>query len=289
MSLRFTESKSELESKKIWKVPTIIGFDEKSSETSNTQIVCIIDTETTGLDTNKDEIIELGYMLIEYDQHGRFFDVIKRFNQLQQPSVPITPEITKITGITDEDLEGKSIDWNEVVSDISTASLLVAHNAQFDRKMLERYSDVFKDRIWGCSVNDVDWESIGEKIRSQEWLLYKIANCYYEAHRALDDVNALSFLLSRPHPEYNTPLFQQLSTNAVQDSYIIRAVGSAFSEKDSLKALGCRWDGDNRIWWMKASESNLSERQNAIQEAAPTCRPQVSVIHAKDRYSVRDV
>ena len=259
MSLRFTESKSELESKKIWKVPTIIGFDEKSSETSNTQIVCIIDTETTGLDTNKDEIIELGYMLIEYDQHGRFFDVIKRFNQLQQPSMPITPEITKITGITDQDLEGKSIDWNEVVSDISTASLLVAHNAQFDRKMLERYSDVFKDKIWGCSVNDVDWESIGEKIRSQEWLLYKIANCYYEAHRALDDVNAVD--------ENGDPILDQdgnqVVTQGLKSQAIARAKQQAGGELEATDWMVVR-AAEGR----KPCSQSVLDARNAIRDAS---------------------
>lgn len=167
--MTLTFEPEDLQYKKIYKVPSVItGFNEKPEGFHPSTQIALLDTETTGLNTSNDEIIELGYLIIEIDDEGRFYDVVKRFNQLQQPSKPLPPEITEVTGLRDEDLEGHSIDWSEVESDLDNVSLIVAHNAGFDRKMMERYSQVCKNTLWGCSVNDIDWKALGQKNRSQE-------------------------------------------------------------------------------------------------------------------------
>src|SRR5215211_1508916 len=59
------------------------------------KIAVIVDTETTGLDHAKDEVIELGMVAFTHDEQGRIGDVIGTFNGLREPSVPIGPEITR--------------------------------------------------------------------------------------------------------------------------------------------------------------------------------------------------
>lgn len=289
MSLSFEPE--ELQYKKIYKVPSVItGFNEKPDGFRPTTLVALLDTETTGLDTSKDEVIELGYLIIEIDDEGRFYDVVKRFNQLQQPSTPLSPEITEVTGLTDEDLEGHSINWSEVESDLDNVSLIVAHNAGFDRKMMERYSQVCKNTLWGCSVNDIDWKALGQKNRSQEWLVYAIGGCYYDAHRALDDVNALSLLLSRTPDGSDRPVFYELLQRSQQDLCIIKATGSHFDEKDALKAIGYRWNTKERVWYKEALASEFESDKEAIKQqlmqAAPSCKPTMGRVPAIRRYAV---
>lgn len=289
MSLSFEPE--ELQYKKIYKVPSVItGFNEKPDGFRPTTLVALLDTETTGLDTSKDEVIELGYLIIEIDDEGRFYDVVKRFNQLQQPSTPLSPEITEVTGLTDEDLEGHSINWSEVESDLDNVSLIVAHNAGFDRKIMERYSQVSKNRLWGCSVNDIDWKALGQKNRSQEWLVYAIGGCYYDAHRALDDVNALSLLLSRTPDESDRPIFYELLQRSQQDLCIIKATGSHFDEKDALKAIGYRWNTQERVWYKEVLASEFESDKEAIKQqlmqAAPSCKPTMGRVPAIRRYAV---
>ena len=64
------------------------------------KIAVIVDTETTGLDQTRDEVIELGMIALTYDGDGQVGDVIGTFNALREPGVPISPEITRLTGIT---------------------------------------------------------------------------------------------------------------------------------------------------------------------------------------------
>ncbi|MDA9976070.1 exonuclease domain-containing protein [Alphaproteobacteria bacterium] len=77
---------------------------------AETKIGLIIDTETTGLDPRTSEIIELAMLAFSFSPDGRVFRIADVFAQLRQPSHPIPPEITKLTGIDDSMVAGKSID-----------------------------------------------------------------------------------------------------------------------------------------------------------------------------------
>jgi DNA polymerase-3 subunit epsilon len=74
--------------------------------TDGERIAIIIDTETTGLDHTKDEVIELGMVAFTYREDGRISDVVGVFSVLREPSVPISPDITRLTGITSELVAG---------------------------------------------------------------------------------------------------------------------------------------------------------------------------------------
>jgi DNA polymerase III subunit epsilon len=67
-----------------------------------TKIGILLDTETTGLDHRKDEVIELGMVKFGYTPDGRIIDVTDTFSAFNESSEPIPAEITALTGITDE-------------------------------------------------------------------------------------------------------------------------------------------------------------------------------------------
>jgi hypothetical protein len=81
---------------------------------------------------------ELGICLFEYDrQNGRIYKVLGSWEWFEDPGFSILPEITKITGITDEMVAGHRIDDRAVNDLLSRIVLVVAHNADFDRRFLE--------------------------------------------------------------------------------------------------------------------------------------------------------
>lgn len=249
--------------------------------------VCIIDTETTGLDTDKCEIIELGYQLIEFDSQGRFYQVLAAKNFLNQPEGEITPEVTQVTGLTMEDVAGHEIPWDEVEQDIANAALCVAHNAGFDRPVLERYSEVFIDKIWGCSVVQIDWQAltdIGSK--SQEFLCWKIGQFFYDAHRALDDVQALSQLLSLTVGPESQTAFSYLLKSVRISKVMVKATGAPFDVKDDLRKRNYRWNPDERVWQKMMNESSLETEQ--VWLSAHSCtNPTIIRLKASDSFSIR--
>ena len=165
-----------------------------------TRLGLFVDTETTGLDHARDEIIELAMVPFTYGVDGEIYAVSEPFQQLRQPSKPIPSEITAITGIDDAMVDGKSIDPDAVASFAAPAALVVAHNAAFDRKFLEHYSDVFNTKPWACSMSEVDWAREGFEGTKLAYLAAG-ARFFYERHRANHDCMAAIELLARGSPE----------------------------------------------------------------------------------------
>ena len=66
-----------------------------------TKPLVVFDLETTGLDLVKDRIIQLSFIKVYPD--GRE----ERGNELVNPERPILPEITELTGISNDDVKGK--------------------------------------------------------------------------------------------------------------------------------------------------------------------------------------
>ncbi len=88
----------------------------------------VFDFETTGLESNKDEIIEIGAVKISKGK------IVSTFSTFIKPSVAIPQEITDLTGITEE-MVAKAPAINYVLPDFYKYCYgcgLVAHNIAFD-------------------------------------------------------------------------------------------------------------------------------------------------------------
>lgn len=228
-----------------------------------------LDTETTGIDTRRDEIIELAMVPFDYDPEGRLCAIYAPFVALNQPGKPIPPEVTQITGITDAMVEGHAIDPSQVAAFIAPAVIIVAHNAAFDRPVVERLTEAFKLKGWACSMSQVDWK--GEGFEGTK-LSYLASQCgfFFDGHRAENDCLAGLEILGRPLKDGRTALAHLLQT-ARQPNWRINAAGSPFEMKDKLKARGYRWNGDDaagpKAWFIDVPESDLdAERLFLTQE-----------------------
>lgn len=229
-------------------------------EGTKTRLGIFLDFETTGLDPARDEIIEIGMVPFTFAPDGRVFGTGEPFSRLRQPSIPIPPEVTAITGITDEMVAGKTVDPAEVASFVAPAALVAAHNAAFDRKFAERFSDVFNTKPWACSMTQVPWKEEGfEGTR----LGYLLAGCglFHDAHRAVDDCVAGVEVLARPLPKSGVPAMARMLEEARKATCRIWAENSPFDMKDILKARGYRWNGDAngkpKAWHVDVPEDRL--------------------------------
>jgi DNA polymerase-3 subunit epsilon len=145
-----------------------------------------LDVETTGKDAARDEVIELAMVPFQYDGEGRLVGVGAPFVELREPSIPISEEITRITGITNAMVTGKSIDPAKVAAFIELAVIIAAHNASFDRRFAERFCEAFKHKGWACSMSQIDWS--GEGFEGAK-LSYLASQCgfFFDGHRAEND------------------------------------------------------------------------------------------------------
>ncbi|MGX1317459.1 DNA polymerase-3 subunit epsilon [Bradyrhizobium sp. USDA 377] len=222
----------------------------------------LLDTETTGLDHARDEIIELGMVKFEYSADGRILGVGETFSAFNEPSAPISAEVTALTGITDEMVAGHRIDKASVNAFVDGAVITIAHNSSFDRKFAERYWPVFEHKAWGCSMSEIDWRKHGFAGAQLGYLLNG-AGYFHHAHRAIDDCHALLEVLAFELPTMGSSALALLLETARRPTMRVWAEQTAFELKDSLKRRGYRWndgsDGRPKSWFIDVDETGLDD------------------------------
>ncbi|KLK94788.1 DNA polymerase III subunit epsilon [Microvirga vignae] len=221
------------------------------------KLAVIVDTETTGLDHTRDEVIEIGMVAFSYDEDGRIGDVVGTFNALREPSIPITPEITRLTGITPDMVNGQMIDLEAVETFIRPAHLVIAHNARFDRPFCEGLAQGFSLKAWACSHAEVSWSDFGFEGSKLGYLLSQ-CGWFHQGHRAVEDCHALLEVLASPLTDDAGCAMSHLLTSARKTLVRVWAEGSPFEMKDALKKRGYRWcdgkDGRPKSWFIEIGE-----------------------------------
>lgn len=240
---------------------------ETKPEHPRVRIGLFLDLETTGLDPTHDEIIEIGMVPFAYNINGTLLGVLPSFNRLREPSVPIPPEITRLTGITSDMLKGKNFTSEEVAAFALQADLIIAHNADFDRTFIENFCPDLANKPWACSMADIPWELAGFEGKKLGHLVMQ-AGFFFKGHRAQDDCLATIGLLGlNIFPEGKTGL-SYLLKRARTEFVRIWAINSSFDSKDILKARGYRWnDGSNgqpKSWFIDCHPDKQAEETDFL-------------------------
>jgi len=252
-----------------------------------------VDVETTGLDTETDEIIEVALLPFDYDPKTGSIVAVHEgaaLNELRDPGIPIPADSSQIHGITEDQVKGKIVDDARVNSLVDGSDLIIAHNAAFDRPMLERVWPCFAGKPWACSLVDIDWRAEGFGAGKLDYLLMQ-QGWFYDGHRALSDCLAGVFLLSRQLPISDTIGMSVLLRSARVQRFSIRAKGAPFESKDDLRKRGYRWDpgneGREKAWWtiVENTEAELEWLGENIYRREVDLP--VKAITAMDRFSNR--
>jgi DNA polymerase III subunit epsilon len=252
----------------------------------------LVDVETTGLDAARDEIIELAMVGFDYTIDGLILSVDAPFQSLREPGRPIPPEVTTLTGLDAAAVAGHRIDTDEVTKIAAGADLIIAHNAAFDRRFLERFATGFDAKAWACSMTQVDWAGEGfEGLKLAH--LAADAGFFYDRHRAANDCLAAIELLRRPLPRSGAYAMTQLLEKARTPACRIWAERAPFDLKDMLKARGYRWNADGaggpRAWYIDVPEKDVAaevdylQREIYLGEIDPLIRRIDALVRFSDR------
>ena len=161
----------------------------------DSEIVCV-DLETTGLDRRRDVIIEIGAVVLK---NGK---ITEEFNTFVSPDRKLSPQITQLTGITDQMLKGAPSQREALQAffDFAGDRPLAAHNADFDMGFLaagcERYGIPFRNA-------SVDSLILAQNLLPElgKYKLDIVAEHLhlpaFNHHRASDDAATVAYML--PH------------------------------------------------------------------------------------------
>ena len=223
-------------------------------------IAIIVDVETTGLDHRRDEVIEIGMVSFVHDAQGRVGPVIGALSLLREPSIEITPEITKLTSITADMVAGHVLDTEAVRTLLEPADLVIAHNARFDRNFCERLVDGFVHKPWACSVAEVRWAELGYEGAKLGYLVHQ-NGWFHHGHRAVDDCHATLEVLAADLRDGTGSALGHLLASSQRTRVRVWAQYAPFDMKDVLKRRGYRWnggeDGRPKAWWTEVDEDDV--------------------------------
>lgn len=214
----------------------------------------VVDTETTGFSRTDACVVELAMRRFRFTDDGTITHLGRTFGWLQDPGKPLSSETVRLTKLTDEMVRGQSIDVATATTVLRSASLVIAHNASFDRWWVEQLLPDAAGLPWACSMTEIDWRELGYDSRVLGYLLCQ-AGYYHHGHRAGADVDAVIQLLRQRDADGRTHLSRLLETSS-RPSWIVRAIGAAFSSKDALKDRGYRWDADHQCWWREIQDKD---------------------------------
>jgi len=213
------------------------------------QRVVVFDTETTGLDTQNDDIIQIAAIEIVEGEIGRSFEVF--INTDKDLS-----ESEKIHHISKDYLNEHAISKTEALSqfiDFVGSDVLVAHNLQYDYEILN--SNLQKENLSRLSQAIRLYDSIDLSKRlypklpsyKLEYLLEKLGIEGINSHNALDDVKAtVNLVLTFEEPilkytearEKFTERYHTVFKNIKERfSPIHQAISGYFTEEMPLKEV----------------------------------------------------
>lgn len=212
-------------------------------------LVAGIDFETTSVDPETCSPTEVGIAIWDPKRNV----IVETISQLIYVDSEI--ENSAITGID----TGMVVAYGWKIQDIRLmlssrldgADWLMAHNADFDRTILNRIISI--DKPWIDTMTDLPYPE-NFKTRSLPYLAVEHGFMNPFSHRALFDVITMIKIAS----QYN---FEEILTYAKSPTMWLQAVVS-FDDKELAKARHFIWDPTNKFWVKQIKEFNLEYEES---------------------------
>ena len=233
-----------------------------------------VDCETTGFSVERDEIIEIAMLPFTYAvDDGRIVEVLhdQALVSRNDPGRPLDPAVSALTGLTDQDLQGRHIDVDAANALVSQTHLIIAHNAAFDRAFFERIVPATRNTPWACSMRDVPWLVHGCPSSALHCLACQYGTFARDRHRALADCEVGVWLLAQTLPDSDLQVLAALRESASRETVRLWAAAAPFAAKDELKTRGYRWmpearNGIDRAWWTEVAPELVSAELEWLRE-----------------------
>ena len=278
-----------------WKLIRKLNLPKQYNEPSTGEIKkgVVLDVEATGLSIGHDDVIQLALLPFEYEvPSGKILSIKKEeaFDGLREPRIPISTEASLITGITNEMVINKKIESKDVENIINNTDLIIAHNASYDRPMVEQHWNCFKNVSWACTFKSIDWLQEGFSSAKLELLVVNFG-WFYEGHDAFNDCEACLALLSETLPNRDSTVFSAVREYASNPTFLIKAIDAPYNKRNILRRKGYKWRPadqlNGKVWWTETK--NYEEEVKWLHEEIYNKKINIPIkqISALNRYSDR--
>nr|WP_297765611.1 3'-5' exonuclease [uncultured Butyrivibrio sp.] len=176
----------------------------------------VFDTETTGLSSEKDRIIEFSAIEVSISEAGGF-SITNELDVFINPDMQIPEEIVEITGITNEIISEQGIDESEAFAKIKEFfgenPIICGYNISFDNRFMSELYKRNGDNFGYAFSLDV-FKLAKEKLPKPHKLI-NVCEKFgldkkYQFHRSIEDVKATLDVFLKLLPYYKEDTTQHL-------------------------------------------------------------------------------
>ncbi len=203
--------------------------------------ILILDTETTGL-VEGSVAIEVAVVLYSL----KHLAALRSFASLIYAEANPAENINHIPPNLLAEAPPAEAVWPSVHAMAASADVIVAHNADFDKRFVP--APYLAEKIWVCSQDDLRWPKQVKSRESLITLMLAHGLGVSHAHRASADVDMMARLFTRVgEHEYD---YQEMFRLGMQPKALFKA-NVSYADRELAKAAGFHWDAGTKLWTQK--------------------------------------
>ncbi len=214
------------------------------------QNILIVDTETTGLDANAGELLEVAGIYYNIPSRSILYQVSFLLYAESNAAYNINKISIDSLKQVDHDIQHNFTALFRYLFD--NADAIVAHNAQFDKAWIDKNIDVPPDKKWICTRKNVFWPISKSTPLKLVNICTELGVPVVGVHRALDDCKILLGALEK------MPDIQDFLENSAKDLLTYHAIVS-YDERQLAKNYGFAWDGDKKVWHARLTSKEVAD------------------------------
>jgi DNA polymerase III subunit epsilon len=231
--------------------PAAVALPSLSPAAATPKRLLILDTETTGLDPDQHQCVEVGAVLFDVPHRAVLAQISFLLPCDTNPAQPINgidPAVSRLPQPWPQALQ-----CFEAM--LESADVVLAHNAAFDRQWFGHGPLPAIRKPWLCSMEDLRWPA--ERQLRPNPSVRDLALAYgvpvWAAHRALTDCIYLAQVFER------CPELERLLQAGLEPRRLYRARLS-YEERHKAREAGFRWNEPVSGAWSR----RLSDREAAL-------------------------
>jgi len=219
-----------------------LSTSDLNEKNKKIESILILDTETTGLDENKDDVIEIGCILFNVSSRSVLSQVSFMFPVSTNDAEAINGISAEVSNIHQPWEDG----LNFFLKLVDCADIIVAHNVEFDKKWFGKGRLPELDKNWVCSLEDINW-SFKKTLKARPSvtdLALSFSIPVWSLHRALSDCFYLAEVFKKCEN------LESMLVKATEPRFLYKALVN-YEERFLAKKAGFRWNSPIEGAWTR--------------------------------------
>jgi len=227
--------------------------------------ICVLDTETTGLDAAKGKVLEIAAVLYNIPTRSIISQASTLCFAEENPALEINrisvDSLKKMTPAL------QIAGWQMLKTMLESCDAIVAHNAEFDKKWIEtlaEFQQISMNKKWICTKNDVIWPIRKGVPLNLICICADLGVPIINTHRALADclllVDALECI-----DDLDYFLDKSGKGRMMYHAQI------SYEQRQIVKDAGFQWDNLKKVWFAKLTPEIAETMPFTVYPAEKSC------------------